>query len=84
VRPCFRTCLQFDFLGNGDTVFGDARCAEGFVENDVTAFRAERDFHGVCERVDTAQHALAGVGPNFTSLAAMLKGSSHLFWNDAN
>ena len=53
--------LKFDFLGNRDTVLGDARGAEGLVEDDVAAFRAERDFHRVGENVDAAEHLDRGL-----------------------
>ena len=33
--------FQFDFLGDGDAVFGDGRRAEFFVEHDIAAFGAE-------------------------------------------
>ena len=53
--------FQFDFLGDGDTVLGDARCAERLVDNDVAALGTEGDLHRVGEDVDAAQHALAGI-----------------------
>ena len=54
--------VQFDFLGDGHAVLGDARRAEGLVDDHVAAFRAERDLHRIGENVDAAQHALAGIG----------------------
>jgi hypothetical protein len=51
--------FQFDFLGDGDAVLGDARCAEGLVDHDVTALRTKRHLHGIGEDVDAAQHAFA-------------------------
>ena len=57
----FELVGQLDFLGDRHAVLGDARGAEGFVDDDVTAFGAERDFDGVGENVDAAQHALAGI-----------------------
>jgi hypothetical protein len=42
-----------------------------FSMHDVAALGAERDLHGVGEDVDAAQHAVASVGGEFTSLAAM-------------
>jgi hypothetical protein len=54
--------LQFDFLGDGHAVLGDARGAERLVDHDVAAFRAERHLDGVGQDVDAAQHALAGIG----------------------
>ena len=53
--------LKLDFLGNGHAVLRGARSAEGLVEHDVTAFRAERLLDGVGENVDAGCHALAGV-----------------------
>jgi hypothetical protein len=53
---------KLDFLGDGDAVLRGARCAEGFLDDDVAAFRPERDFHCVGEDVDAAHHALTGVG----------------------
>jgi len=54
--------FEFDFLGNRDTVLGDARCAEGLVDHDVAALGAEGDLHRIGENVDAAQHLVAGVG----------------------
>ena len=59
----FELVLEFDFLGNGYTVLGHAWCAEGLVENNVTAFRAEGDFHSVGEGVHAVQH----LGPGGTA-----------------
>ena len=42
------------------------------VEHDIAALRAERHLHGIGEDVDAAQHAVAGVGGELTSLAAIL------------
>ena len=53
---------KLDLLGDGDAVLGDARRAEGLVEDDVAALRPERDLHGVVEDVDAAQHPVARVG----------------------
>src|SRR5271157_2756291 len=52
---------QFDFLGDGHAVLGDARGAEALVEHDVAALGAQRHLHRVGENVDAAQHPLAGV-----------------------
>ena len=53
---------QFDFLGDGHAVLGDARRAEGLVDHDVAALGAQGHLHRVGEDVDAAQHPLAGVG----------------------
>src|SRR5205823_2787834 len=55
------TFFEFFFLGDGDAVLGDARCAERFVQHDVAALRAERHPHSVGEDVDAAQHLVARV-----------------------
>jgi hypothetical protein len=56
---------QFDLLGDGDAVLGDARCAERLVENDVAALRAERHPHGVGQDVHAAEHPVACVAGKF-------------------
>jgi hypothetical protein len=50
--------LKLDFLGDGHTVLGDARGAEGFVEHHVAALGTQRDLDRVGEDVD----ALAACG----------------------
>src|SRR5580693_8200604 len=57
--------FEFDLLGDGDAVLGDAGSAEGFIQHDVAALGAERDFHRIGECLDTAQHALARVAGKF-------------------
>jgi hypothetical protein len=46
--------LELDLLGDGDAVLGDARGAEGLVDDDVAALGAERDLDGVGEDVDAS------------------------------
>ena len=41
--------FELDLLGDGDAVLGDARRAEGLVEDDVAALGAEGDLHRVGE-----------------------------------
>ena len=60
--------LKLDFLGDGHAVLGDARCAEGLVENDVAALGAKRHLHGIGQNVDAAQHAVAGFLAEFVRL----------------
>ena len=43
---------KFDFLGDGNAVLGNARCAEGFFEHDIAAFGAQRHFDRVGENID--------------------------------
>src|ERR1700730_13396746 len=57
--------LKLDFLGDGDAVLGDARCAERLVEHDVAALRAEGHLDRVVEDFDAAQHAIAGIDAEF-------------------
>ena len=54
--------FEFDFLGDGDAVLGDARGAERLVDHDVAALRTERDLHRIGEDVDAADHLVAGIG----------------------
>src|SRR3982750_3475884 len=42
---------EFDFLGDGDTVLGDAGSAERLVEHDVAALRAERHLDRIGENL---------------------------------
>ena len=51
--------LQLDLLGDGHAVLGDLRSAELLVDDDVATFGAERDLHGVRQRVDTLFEHLA-------------------------
>ncbi len=53
--------FQFDFLGDRNTVLGDAGRAERLVQNHVAALGAERDFDGVGEDVHTLEHARARI-----------------------
>src|SRR5205085_1871818 len=48
--------VEFDLLGDGDAVLGDAGSTKRLVEHDVAALRAEGDLHRVVENVDAAQH----------------------------
>ncbi len=61
----FELVFQFDFFGHGNTIFGDARCAEGFVQNHVTALWTKRDLNSVSQNVDAAKHLITGVCAEF-------------------
>src|SRR5690606_1876853 len=83
----FELVFKLDLLGHGDTVLGDARRAEGLVENDVAALRTERHLHRIGQDIDAAQHPFAGIGMEFDFLgshwttpfkAAFLTGRSSL------
>ena len=54
--------FEFDLLGDGDAVLGDARGAVRLVEHDIAALGTQRRLHGVVEDIDAAQHSIAGVG----------------------
>jgi hypothetical protein len=60
-RPCSRTVIEFDLLGNGDAVLGDPWRAPRPVEHDIAAFRAQRDTNRMSEDVNVAQHLVARV-----------------------
>ena len=62
--------LELDFLGDGDAVLGDARGTEALVDDDIAALGAERHLDGVCEDVDTAQNAFAGVAAELNVLGS--------------
>ena len=62
--------VEFDLLGDGHAVLGDARRAERLFEHDVASLRTKRDFHRIGENVDAAQHLLAGIDREFDFLGS--------------
>ena len=52
---------EFDLLGDGHAILGDARCAIALVQDHVATLRTERDLHRLGEYVDATQHALTGI-----------------------
>jgi hypothetical protein len=68
---------QFDFLGDGHAVLGDARGAEGLVDHHVAAFRAQGHLDGIGQDVDAAQHAVAGIGVEFDVFSSHRADSSN-------
>src|SRR5262249_18466897 len=58
---------KLDLLRDRDAILADARCAKGFVEDDIAAFRTQRHPHRVGQNVDAAQHPLARIAmkPDF-------------------
>ncbi len=54
--------FQLNFLGDGDTVLRDARCAEGLVDHHVASFRTQSDPDGVGQDIDAPQQPVAGIG----------------------
>src|SRR5262249_19780965 len=69
--------FEFDLLGDGDAVLGDAGRAKALVEHDVAALGAERHAHRVGENIDAAQHLVAGIDREFDFLG------SHV-WNSVD
>ncbi len=65
--------FQFDFLGDGDAVLGDAWRAERLVDDDVAALGTKRNFYRIGENIDATQHAFTGIGVEFDFFR------SHLF-----
>ena len=61
----FELVFQLDFTCNRNTIFGDGWRAEGFVQHYVTAFRAQSDFHCVCQYVYAAEHFYTSVVTEF-------------------
>src|SRR5690606_25379564 len=61
----FEFVFQFDFFRYGNTVFGYGRCAEGFVDDNVAAFRAQGHFDCVGQDVHTLDHFLTGGAAKF-------------------
>ena len=55
----FELVFQFDFFGNGNTVFGDQRRAEAALDQHVAALRTQGSFYCVGQRVDAVQHLVA-------------------------
>ena len=55
----FQLVFKLDLFCDGDAVLRGARSAEGFLDDDVTAFWTERDFNGVGKRIDAFQHPFA-------------------------
>ena len=57
----FESIFQFDFFGNGNTIFGDRWAAERFVDDHVAAGWAHRDGYSVSQFLNAAKHACSGV-----------------------
>src|SRR3546814_16216393 len=67
----FELVLQFDLLGDGYAVLGDAGSAEALVDNDVAAFGAERHLDGVSKDVDAAPDAFTGIARKFDDVRSI-------------
>src|SRR4029453_17392356 len=68
----FELVLKLDFLGDGNAVLGDARCAIAFVDDDVAALRPQSHLDGVGEDVDALQNPLARIAREFHVLGCHL------------
>src|SRR5215210_1298972 len=53
--------LEFDFLGDGDAVLGDAGSAEALVDHHVAALGTQRDLHRVGEDVHALEDPFARI-----------------------
>ena len=53
---------ELDLLGDRHAVLGDARSAEGLLDDDVAALGAEGDLDRVGQDLDAAKHLVAGIG----------------------
>src|SRR6056297_3492167 len=62
--------FQFDFLGDRNTVLGDAGRAERFFDDHVAAFGAQGNLHRVGKDIYATQHAVAGIGVEFDVLSS--------------
>ena len=49
----FKWVFQFDLFCDGNTIVGDQRCAEFFVQNDVASLWTQGDFYSISQLVDT-------------------------------
>src|ERR1700722_971893 len=53
--------LEFNFLGDGDAVFGDGRSAVALVEHGIAALGTQRYLDGIRQNIHTPEHPLPGV-----------------------
>src|SRR5262245_3551462 len=76
--------LQLDLAGHGHAVLGDGGGAERLLDDDVAAFRAERDLDGLGKLGDPAAHGLAGLHVKSDLLGGHFQprwfGSSVVWW----
>ena len=62
LRPhVLEAVLQLDFLADRHAVLGDGRAAEGLVEDDVAAGRAQRHRDGVGQLLDAPEQSFPGL-----------------------
>ena len=48
----FKWVFQLDLFCDGNTVIGDQRCTEFFVQNDVASLWTQGDFYGISQLID--------------------------------
>ena len=53
--------VQFDLLGDGNTIVGDEGCAELLIQHHVAALGAQGDLYGIRQLVDAGFQRLAGL-----------------------
>ena len=61
----FELVFQFDFLGDGNAVLSDPRCAKAFVDDNITAFWTKCYFYSVSKNVYAAQDAFTRIAAEF-------------------
>ena len=61
--------LELDFLGDGDAVLGDARCAKALVQNDVAALGSKRHAYGIGDDVHATSNSFTRVARESDVLA---------------
>lgn len=52
----FEFVFQFDFMSNGNIIFGDGWCIERFIQNYVMVFWIEGNFYCICQYVYVVQY----------------------------
>ena len=71
----FELVFEFDFLGDGDAVLGDARSAEALLDDDVTALGAQGHLDRIGQDIDAAQHLVASIGGELNFFGSHVKRS---------
>ena len=61
----FELVLQFDFLGDGNAVLGDARCAKAFVDDNIASLWTQSHLHRIGKNVYAAQDAFTRIAAEF-------------------
>ena len=69
----FELVFELDFFGDGNAVFGDGRCAEGFVQYDIAAFGAQGHRDRIGKNIHASQDRVTRIAIKFDYF------SCHLF-----